>query len=131
VTIEARPVVLPVNFRLCDGRVLFRTGPGTKLIAAATDTVVAFEADGFNPVDHTGWSVLVTGIARDVTASGELSPREISAIPHWAPSAGEHVIVIPTTMIEGRRISYAMDSREPDVGIEPTTSSLQERCSAD
>lgn len=45
VTIDALPVVLPVNFSLLDRAVVFRTVPGTKLDAATAGMGVVFEAD--------------------------------------------------------------------------------------
>jgi len=43
VTIGAVPAVFPVNFRLVDRSIVFRTGTGTKLDAAVRHAVVAFE----------------------------------------------------------------------------------------
>src|SRR5579864_9394187 len=63
VTIDALPAVLPVNFVVSDGAVLFRTVPGTKLDTATAGAVVAFEADGYDPPSDA-WSVLVRGVAR-------------------------------------------------------------------
>jgi two-component system, NarL family, response regulator DevR len=72
VSVDALPRVLPVNFRFDGGRILIRTGTGTKLDAAADNAVVAFEVDEIDPVAHTGWSVVVTGMARELTDAGEL-----------------------------------------------------------
>ena len=47
VTIDALPAVLPVNFVVWNGSIVFRTVPGTKLDAAAAGDVVAFEVDGY------------------------------------------------------------------------------------
>jgi len=38
----------PVNFRLFDGSVVFRTGEGTKLNSAIWNAGIAFEADAVN-----------------------------------------------------------------------------------
>lgn len=110
-TMAALPVVLPVNFRLVDDLVVFRTGLGTKLEAATNDAVVAFEVDDFEPVSHAGWSVVVTGIAREVrdpTAQAALGP-----IPRWAPAGGDRYVAVATDMVSGRRIVPGIDiSRE-------------------
>src|SRR5690606_10684839 len=66
ITTGALPTVLPVNFRLVGDQIVFRTGSGTKLDAATDNAVVAFEVDDMDPVWHTGWSVVVTGMAREV-----------------------------------------------------------------
>ena len=49
ITLGALPVILPVNFRLVDDRIVFRTGVGTKLDAATCNTIVAFEVDAVDP----------------------------------------------------------------------------------
>ena len=52
---------LPYNYRLVDGSVVFWSAPGSKLSAAASGAVVAFEVDDYNLADRSGWSVLVVG----------------------------------------------------------------------
>lgn len=104
-TIGALPTVLPVNFRVVDDRIVFRTTVGTKLDAAATNSVVAFEVDAIDPLNHGGWSVVVTGIAREVTDPSELAALSAANIPFWAPTSDGHVVAIRTEMISGRRLS--------------------------
>ncbi|HEX4868543.1 MAG TPA: pyridoxamine 5'-phosphate oxidase family protein [Acidimicrobiales bacterium] len=104
VTSGALPTVLPVNFRLVDDRVVFRTGVGSKLQAATHNTVVAFEVDEMDPVWHTGWSVVVTGVAREITDPDELAALEPTTIPHWAPDHATHLVEVRTEMMSGRRV---------------------------
>jgi nitroimidazol reductase NimA-like FMN-containing flavoprotein (pyridoxamine 5'-phosphate oxidase superfamily) len=104
ITFGALPVVLPVNFRLIDGRVVFRTGVGTKLDAATCNAVVAFEADDIEPLSHTGWSVVVTGIAREITDPATLDDLVGAHVPRWAPTGDERLVEITTEMVTGRRI---------------------------
>ena len=42
VTVDALPVVLPVNFQLFDGEIVIQTERNTRLAEATTNTVVAF-----------------------------------------------------------------------------------------
>jgi nitroimidazol reductase NimA-like FMN-containing flavoprotein (pyridoxamine 5'-phosphate oxidase superfamily) len=105
VTVGALPAVLPINYRLVGDRIVFRTSGGTKLDAATRNAVVAFEVDDVEPVSHTGWSVLVTGIAREVTDPAELEVLESANVPRWAPSDGDRVVEISTEMISGRRLA--------------------------
>jgi nitroimidazol reductase NimA-like FMN-containing flavoprotein (pyridoxamine 5'-phosphate oxidase superfamily) len=104
ITSNALPVVLPVNFVLLDDRIVIRTSRGTKLDAATRNTVVAFEVDEIDMVEQTGWSVLVTGVARELVAPDEID--EVSASPpaRWAPGPDGRYIAISTDMISGRRI---------------------------
>jgi nitroimidazol reductase NimA-like FMN-containing flavoprotein (pyridoxamine 5'-phosphate oxidase superfamily) len=101
----ALPVILPVNYRVLDGRIVFRTGAGTKLQAAARDAVVAFEADSIDPISHAGWSVVVTGFARELTDAAALAEAAAANIPRWAPNGNGHVVEITTELITGRRIA--------------------------
>lgn len=105
VTFGALPVILPVNFCLTGDQVVFRTSVGTKLDAATCETIVAFEVDEFDPLAHTGWSVVVTGYASEVTEPTVRAELEAAPIPHWAPSRGERYIAVSTEMITGRRIN--------------------------
>ena len=59
-------MMLPVNFAVSGKSIVFRTAPDT-LLAVYSNGQVSFEADHFDEVLHTGWSVLVTGRAHAVT----------------------------------------------------------------
>ena len=60
----------PGEFVVSGGAIVFRTVPGTKLDAATAGAVVAFEADAYGTAeDRSGWSVLVRGVAEEVTRS--------------------------------------------------------------
>jgi uncharacterized protein len=104
-TSGALPVVLPVNFRLVGECIVFRTGAGTKLDAATRNAVVAFEVDAMDPMAHSGWSVLVIGLAREVTDEREKDALGVAAVPHWAPEADGRVVAISTEIVSGRRLS--------------------------
>lgn len=104
VTADAMPTVLPVNFCLCGDRVFIRTGEGSKLDAATRNAVVAFEVDDFDAMYHDGWSVVVTGIAREVTDPEELEALRHVPLQRWAPGDGERVVAISTDIISGRRL---------------------------
>lgn len=112
VTSGALPAVLPVNFWLDGDRILVLTGEGSKLDAAARNAVVAFEADDFDPMYHSGWSVLVTGVAREVTDPGELAALHNAPLARWAPRGNGHLVAIATDMISGRRIAAGQPRRQ-------------------
>lgn len=103
-SIDALPVILPVNFVVHDEKVVFRTAPGTKLSAAARSAVVAFEVDDIEPLRHEGWSVLVTGRAHEV--SDPALVKELNRLPlrPWAPGSRDHFIAIDVDRISGRRL---------------------------
>ncbi len=79
ITSGALPTVLPVNFRYDGRRILFSTGSGTKLSAATSHAVVAFEVDSIDPAAETGWSVVVTGMAEEVVDPDDLAEARRAA----------------------------------------------------
>ncbi|MFB6665823.1 helix-turn-helix domain-containing protein [Streptomyces parvus] len=103
-TLEDGPVVLPVNYQVLDGEVMFRTGDDSPL-AAAADTEIAFEADHFDDAFSRGWSVLIVGTVRPV-ADGDASRqlREAAFSTPWAGKEREHVMLLRARRITGRRI---------------------------
>jgi nitroimidazol reductase NimA-like FMN-containing flavoprotein (pyridoxamine 5'-phosphate oxidase superfamily) len=100
----ALPVILPINFRLVGDRIVFRTTSGTKLDAATRGSVVAFEVDAMDPFEHTGWSVMVTGVARQITEPSELDGVRPQHVARWAPSGEDCIVSVSTDMVTGRRI---------------------------
>ena len=104
ISAAALPVILPVNFRLIGDNIVFRTTSGTKLDAATRGSVVAFEVDAMDPFEHTGWSVMVTGVARQVTEAAELDAVRPERVARWAPLGDDRVVSVSTDMITGRRI---------------------------
>jgi nitroimidazol reductase NimA-like FMN-containing flavoprotein (pyridoxamine 5'-phosphate oxidase superfamily) len=103
-TSEALPIVLPVNFMVHDDAILFRSGRGTKLEAATRNAVVAFEVDSYDPFGHTGWSVMVTGVARQLPEPARATLPHLPA--HWAPiTEDDRLVSISIDLISGRRIA--------------------------
>jgi nitroimidazol reductase NimA-like FMN-containing flavoprotein (pyridoxamine 5'-phosphate oxidase superfamily) len=104
VTTQALATILPVNFRLDRDRIVIRTGHGTKLDAATRNAVVAFEVDDVEPSMRTGWSVVVTGVARELTEHGELARARRLPLDLWAAGPDHRVVAISTDIVSGRRI---------------------------
>lgn len=100
----ALPVVLPVNYVVDAGRIVIRTGFGTKLSAAIRNAVVCFEVDCIDPDAEIGWSVLVTGTARELQGA-EAAHAALLPLRPWSPQAGDHLVAIGIELISGRRIT--------------------------
>ena len=101
VSISALPAIFPVNYVVENGAIVFRTAPGTKLSAAVSHAVVAFQVDDYDAVTRTGWSVLLVGQAEEATNGARAS----SADP-WAGGERQHVIRIVPGLITGRRLVH-------------------------
>jgi Pyridoxamine 5'-phosphate oxidase len=66
-TQHAMPAIRPVNHLVDDETIIIRSHLGAVIVAhAGTEdgVVVCYEADELDPVRHTGWSVIATGLAR-------------------------------------------------------------------
>lgn len=101
---DVRPLIFPVNYFFEESVVAIRTAPGAKL-QLAPGAHVSFEIDGWDAKKGIGWSVLVKGIAHDIThPRGAPSGR----VRFWpvrpaAPGSREHWIGISANEITGRR----------------------------
>ena len=104
ITVGALPVILPVNFALVDDSIYFRTVPGTKLAAATSSAVVAFEIDSYESDGQTGWSVLVQGMANIVTDVPTLERIARVKLDAWAlPVEADNVVRVEMNTMTGRR----------------------------
>jgi nitroimidazol reductase NimA-like FMN-containing flavoprotein (pyridoxamine 5'-phosphate oxidase superfamily) len=106
------PAVLPVNYELQDGAIVFRTaehGPLDEDLRTGithADYKVAFEIDDIDPAARQGWSVLIQGPAHHVTGTGEDAVRR-TAVEPWAPGDRELFVRIVPSRITGRRVGPA------------------------
>ncbi len=99
------PVILPINFLLHDGEVVFRTNPGSKLDAALHHAPVAFEIDGINQRNQTGWSVLIRGHAREITDPEQLRELGQLEVVPWVPGDLRRFVRVVPVETTGRRIT--------------------------
>lgn len=102
------PLVLPVEYALLDGDVVFRTAPGEKLIAAVMGRTVAFEIDEYDVTARTGWSVVVVGTAEEIVDREELTRVEALGLHPWAGELRDRYVRIHAEEISGRRIDPAV-----------------------
>ena len=105
------PVVVPVNIAV-DGvqRIVFRTA-GDGPLARLDRQQVAIEVDGIDAGRRTGWSILVRGIARDVTDATDVSAATARAQPVdcWAPGDRDRTFVVIPLSVTSRTIPVGPD----------------------
>lgn len=107
------PAVLPVNYRMADGAIVFRTAEHGALDEdlrtgiEAADYRVAFEIDEIDEAGRLGWSVLLVGPAHHVTDAERTGLGEASGVVPWAPGDRELFVRIVPSRITGRRITPA------------------------
>lgn len=98
------PVVLPVNYALDGGTVLFRTDEGLKLDAATRGAAGTFEVDHIDERRRSGWSVMVRGRLERVSDPGELEHlRRLALEPLAGGEKAEYVRLLPES-VSGRQI---------------------------
>ncbi|MEW2314383.1 pyridoxamine 5'-phosphate oxidase family protein [Streptomyces bauhiniae] len=106
---DGRPAVVPVNYDVSDGAIVFRTAPDS-VVAAGAGTEVAFEVDRLDEAMSQGWSVLAVGPASLVTDTDVM--RRLARHAHSTPWAGgerDMWMSIHPTSLTGRRITPAED----------------------
>ena len=103
-SVGALPAVLPVNFALVGDAIVLRTAAGSKLDAALANAVVAFEADSIDPLYHTGWSVLVQGVASEVVDPAERERLRAEPLRPWADHDRDRFVRIYIDIVSGRRL---------------------------
>ena len=107
-SIDALPVILPVNFVVSNESVIFPTVAGSRFDAATAGTVVAFQADGQDPFSGDYWSVMLQGVA---SAAGD-SPGDAGdgAFPlgsHPDVQQKLHRVRLEATVVSGHRFRVA------------------------
>jgi nitroimidazol reductase NimA-like FMN-containing flavoprotein (pyridoxamine 5'-phosphate oxidase superfamily) len=107
------PVVLPVNYRLHEGAIVFRTARHSPLDEdlqtgiANAHYVVAFEIDDIDHAARTGWSVLIQGPAHRVESEAERASAVRSGVEPWPAGDRELFVQIIPSRVTGRRILSA------------------------
>jgi len=105
--VDGRPQVFPVNYALSGRVVAFRTAPGTKL-ANAPMSHVAFEIDDYDSTTGVGWSVMVKGIAYEITDALDHDSVEArrQLVRPMAPGQRDRWVAIRPDEITGRRFRH-------------------------
>jgi nitroimidazol reductase NimA-like FMN-containing flavoprotein (pyridoxamine 5'-phosphate oxidase superfamily) len=100
---DGQVVVIPVNFAIEEGHIIFRSAAGQTLGAARAGQRFSFEGDDVEPALRTGWSVLVTGRASEVTDPQEAA-RLAQLVHPWARDERPNVVRLQMEQVTGRRL---------------------------
>lgn len=101
---DGTATIIPVNFALCDDDIVFCTAKGSKLSWLSLRGRVAFEADESSRAGHEGWSVLIRGVAQEVTQPDDLAALRRGPLRSWLSSPHEHWVRISIEAISGRAL---------------------------
>ncbi|GAA3556377.1 hypothetical protein GCM10022419_040990 [Nonomuraea rosea] len=103
------PTVLPVNYKMHQGAVVFRTAAGGAMDQDLTtglegvDIKIAFEIDMIDETNREGWSVLVQGPAHHLAQEETTEAAGVGVTP-WVGGERQLYIRIVPQQITGRRI---------------------------
>jgi len=98
------PVALPVNFRILDGDVIFRTAPIPELLVSVGQRRVSFEVDHIDEALAEGWSVLISGDGHVVVDPSEHERAVAAGVTPWAGGDRDVYVRIVAREVTGRRI---------------------------
>lgn len=106
VMVDDHPEIFPVNhaFDPTTSNIAFPSRSGTKLHTALSAPWVAYEVDGFDGDDGSGWSVLVIGRAEELTDRRQIDRMVRLRKAQWALSEQSHWLLIRPFRVTGRRI---------------------------
>jgi Pyridoxamine 5'-phosphate oxidase len=105
-TARALPAIRPVCHLVDGDRIIIRADRKaaiTSELRAEAGTVVAYEADSIDLVDHLGWSVIVVGVAHRVIDPDVAAIYRLSLRP-WVGGVKDQVIAIHADMVTGFRL---------------------------
>jgi hypothetical protein len=110
---ERSPHVIPVNFTVVDGGIVIRLGTGWAAFHL-DGSAVTFETDQAVASQHSGWSVVVEGVARvvpydDVARLGANLPTPMVTVP------GVQVFEIVPFKVTGRVVEPDLRSEGRDL----------------
>jgi nitroimidazol reductase NimA-like FMN-containing flavoprotein (pyridoxamine 5'-phosphate oxidase superfamily) len=108
------PVIRPVNYIFDDRSqsVVFRTAAGSKFHALLMAGNAAFEIDGIDADSRTGWSVIVAGVAEEVTNPSELRRLDGLGLDPWVPGEQPRWVRVRARTVSGRRIALTAQPGE-------------------
>jgi transcriptional regulator with XRE-family HTH domain len=98
------PVAIPVNFRMDDDNVVFRTASESSITHGLHGQQVSFDVDHLDDALREGWSVLLSGTADIITDSAGVNRAETLGIEPWAGGERQTYVRITVTQVTGRRI---------------------------
>lgn len=97
-----RVCLVPVNCAVADGALWFRTTPDAAIVRAGAGLEVVAEADHLDPVDRTGWSVVLHAVVALVEP--QLAPDEVSELCIWPEGARNVYVRLEPTEVTGRKL---------------------------
>jgi nitroimidazol reductase NimA-like FMN-containing flavoprotein (pyridoxamine 5'-phosphate oxidase superfamily) len=102
--------IVPLNYVVHDGGLLFRTASGNKLLAAALHSDVALEIDWHD--ETLAWSVVARGHLEQLPEDQAHRVDDLT-LHSWVPTLKYDVVELVPESLSGRR--FYLERDEPDL----------------
>lgn len=93
--------IYPITYVVDNHTIVFRTGPGTKLVELTINDQVVFEIDHWDEAE--GYSVIVHGTAEQLDTMGEIDHARTLELQSLFPTERPRYVRIIPTRVSGRR----------------------------
>lgn len=103
-SVDRTPDIFPINYVVDDHSIVFRTAEGSKLFGLTINQEVAFEVDGWD--DAQGWSVVLRGIAEQITSYEDVLKADELPLQPWVPTVKLHYVRVSPTHVSGRNFFF-------------------------
>jgi nitroimidazol reductase NimA-like FMN-containing flavoprotein (pyridoxamine 5'-phosphate oxidase superfamily) len=105
---SGEPILRPVNFVLHGDALVVRTAEGPILSAARRGDKASLEVHDIDRLEHTGWSVIVTGPMRELPTDAATLALPLRP---WASGRKDRFVSIALDTVSGRRIPPGRGNR--------------------
>ena len=93
--------IFPITYVVDNQSIVFRTGPGTKLVELTINDQVVFEIDHYD--EREGYSVIVHGTAEQLDSIADIDYAQTLPLPSLFPTERPRYVRINPTRVSGRK----------------------------
>lgn len=93
--------IFPITYVVDNQSIVFRTGPGTKLVELTINDQVVFEIDYYD--EREGYSVIVHGTAEQLDSMADIDYAQTLPLPSLFPTERPRYVRINPTRVSGRK----------------------------
>jgi hypothetical protein len=97
------PAIVPVNYSVADGFLWFQTTTSSRLAQECCEQRVLVEVDHVDVASHTGWSVVVSGVATCLDATDDRGLLGDTLLV-WPDGLRELLVKVVPEELTGRRL---------------------------
>lgn len=99
--IGGEPDIFPINFYAGEGRIVFRTAEGSKLVEVAVNPRVAIETDSID--GDRAWSVIAKGEARILVSTSDIEAADKLPLAPQVQTLKYNYVEVTVETITARR----------------------------